>query len=141
MPTFSFLHGSYEESKSSWWKVFILLSDEKKVSLLLYSDSRFNSNKNNFILSASMTKDFRLPSFKVMNVLLILLFISSDTFHLVILFSYFIILFTFRFLLDIVECIFILDFRSLCRSLRRKKIKWKILVNMSIAIVNQAVTS
>ena len=69
-----------------------------------------------------MTKDFRLSSFKVMNVLLILLFISSDTFHLVILFSYFIIiLYTFRFLLDIVECIFIIDFRSLCRYFVEEK--------------------
>ena len=69
-----------------------------------------------------MTKDFRLSSFKVMNVLLILLFISSDTFHLVILFSYFIIiLFTFRFLLDIVEYIFIIDFRSLCRYFVEEK--------------------
>ena len=69
-----------------------------------------------------MAKDFRLSSFKVMNVLLILHFISSDTFHLVILFSYFIIiLLTFRFLLDIVECIFILDFRSLCRYFVEKK--------------------
>ena len=31
------------------------LSDDNKVSLLLYSDSRFDENKNNFILSASIT--------------------------------------------------------------------------------------
>ena len=31
------------------------LSDENKVSLLLYGDSRFDDNKNNFILSASIT--------------------------------------------------------------------------------------
>ena len=31
------------------------LSDDNKVSLLLYGDSRFDDNKNNFILSASIT--------------------------------------------------------------------------------------
>ena len=31
------------------------LSDDNKVSLLLYVDSRFDDNKNNFILSASIT--------------------------------------------------------------------------------------
>ena len=31
------------------------LSDDNKVSLLLYGDSRFNDNKNDFILSASIT--------------------------------------------------------------------------------------
>ena len=34
---------------------FLYLSDDDKVSLLLYSDSRFDDNKNNFILSASIT--------------------------------------------------------------------------------------
>ena len=34
---------------------FSYLSDDNKVSLLLYGDSRFDENKNNFILSASMT--------------------------------------------------------------------------------------
>ena len=34
---------------------FSYLSDDNKVSLLLYGDSRFDDNKNNFILSASMT--------------------------------------------------------------------------------------
>ena len=34
---------------------FSYLSDENKVSLLLYGDSRFDDNKNNFILSASIT--------------------------------------------------------------------------------------
>ena len=34
---------------------FSYLSDDNKVSLLLYSDSRFDDNKNNFILSASIT--------------------------------------------------------------------------------------
>ena len=34
---------------------FSYLSDDNKVSLLLYGDSRFNDNKNNFILSASIT--------------------------------------------------------------------------------------
>ena len=31
------------------------LSDDNKVSLLLYVDSRFDDNKKNFILSASIT--------------------------------------------------------------------------------------
>ena len=31
------------------------LSDDSKVSLLLCTDSRFDDNKNNFTLSASMT--------------------------------------------------------------------------------------
>ena len=31
------------------------LSDDNKVSLLLYVDSRFDDNKNNFILSSSIT--------------------------------------------------------------------------------------
>ena len=34
---------------------FSYLSDDNKVSLLLYGDSRFDDNKNNFILSASIT--------------------------------------------------------------------------------------
>ena len=34
---------------------FSCLSDDNKVSLLLYGDSRFNDNKNDFILSASIT--------------------------------------------------------------------------------------
>ena len=34
---------------------FLYLFDDNKVSLLLYSDSRFDDNKNNFILSASIT--------------------------------------------------------------------------------------
>ena len=34
---------------------FSYLSDDNKVSPLLYSDSRFVDNKNNFILSASIT--------------------------------------------------------------------------------------
>ena len=34
---------------------FSYLSDDNKVSLLLYGDSRFDENKNNFILSASVT--------------------------------------------------------------------------------------
>ena len=36
-------------------KNFSYLSDDNKVSLLLYGDSRFDDNKNNFILSASIT--------------------------------------------------------------------------------------
>ena len=34
---------------------FSYLSDDNKVSLLLYGDSRFDDNKNNFILLASIT--------------------------------------------------------------------------------------
>ena len=34
---------------------FSYLSDDNKVRLLLYGDSRFDENKNNFILSASIT--------------------------------------------------------------------------------------
>ena len=34
---------------------FSYLSDDNKVSLLLYGDSRFDDNKNNFILSGSVT--------------------------------------------------------------------------------------
>ena len=34
---------------------FLYLFDNNKVSILLYDDSRFDENKNNFILSASMT--------------------------------------------------------------------------------------
>ena len=34
---------------------FSYLSEDNKVSLLLYDDSRFDDNKNNFILSASIT--------------------------------------------------------------------------------------
>ena len=36
-------------------KNFSYLSDDNKVSLLLCGDSRFNDNKNNFILSAVIT--------------------------------------------------------------------------------------
>ena len=34
---------------------FSCLSDDNKVSLLLYGDSRFDDNKSNFMLSASLT--------------------------------------------------------------------------------------
>ena len=34
---------------------FSYLSDDNKICLLLYGDSRFDDNKNNFILSASIT--------------------------------------------------------------------------------------
>ena len=34
---------------------FSYLSDDNKVSVLLYCDSRLDDNKNNFILSASIT--------------------------------------------------------------------------------------
>ena len=37
------------------YEIFSCLSDDNKVSLLLYGDSRFDDNKNNFILSASIT--------------------------------------------------------------------------------------
>ena len=33
----------------------LYLFDDNKVSILLYDDSSFDENKNNFILSASMT--------------------------------------------------------------------------------------
>ena len=36
-------------------KKFSYLSDDNKVSPLLYGDSRFDDNKNNFILSAPIT--------------------------------------------------------------------------------------
>ena len=36
-------------------KNFSYLSDDNKLSLLLYGDSRFDDNKNNLILSASIT--------------------------------------------------------------------------------------
>ena len=35
-------------------EIFSYLSDDNKVSLLLYGDSRFDDNNNNFILSASI---------------------------------------------------------------------------------------
>ena len=49
---------------------FSYLSDNNKVSLLLYGESRFDDNKNNLLLSASITyiletSDFRLASFNV----------------------------------------------------------------------------
>ena len=34
---------------------FSYLSDNNKISVFLYDDSRFDDNKNNFILSASIT--------------------------------------------------------------------------------------
>ena len=34
---------------------FSYLYDDNKVSVLLYGDSKFDDNKNNFILSASIT--------------------------------------------------------------------------------------
>ena len=46
---------------------FSYLSDDNKVSLLLYGDSKFDDNKNNFILSALITyvletrKNFDFP--------------------------------------------------------------------------------
>ena len=51
---------------------FSYLSNDSKVNLLLYCDSRFDDNKNNFILSASVTyiletERFRVLSSKVMS--------------------------------------------------------------------------
>ena len=46
---------------------FSYLSDDNKVSLVLYGDSKFDDNKNNFILSALITyvletrKNFDFP--------------------------------------------------------------------------------
>ena len=72
-------------------------------NLLLYGDSRFDDNKNNFILSASMTYNLETERFltslfqsinfmKCINfyfsIIFILIFISSDTFHLVISFYF-----------------------------------------------------
>ena len=113
-------------------KKFSYSSDDNKVSLLLYGDSRFHDKKNNFILSASIiyileTKifDFPLPK-SCLNFHFSLTLI--DTFHfklfwLVILFT---IVFTFSFLVtkyQLGDCwmYFILDFHSLCRSFCRKK--------------------
>ena len=66
------------------------LSDENKVSLLLYGDSRFDGNKSNSILSTTIiileTERFLTSLFQSD----VWIFISSDTFHLVILFSCFI---------------------------------------------------
>ena len=42
---------------------FSYLSDDNKLSLLLYSDSRFDDNKNNFVLSASITYIFETERF------------------------------------------------------------------------------
>ena len=110
---------------------FSYLSDDNKVSLLLYGDSRFDDNKNNLILSASITYILETERFSTslfqsdvfFNFTLILLFISSDTFHLVILF---VILLMFPFLITKYQlgyCWMYLYFRfcSLCISFRRKK--------------------
>ena len=42
---------------------FSYLSDDNKVRLLLYGDSRFDDNKNNFILSASITYILEIERF------------------------------------------------------------------------------
>ena len=42
---------------------FLYLSDDNKVSLLLYDDWRFEDNKNNFILSASVTYTLQTERF------------------------------------------------------------------------------
>ena len=78
---------------------FSYLFDDNKVSLFLYCDSRFHDNQNNFILSASITcvletERFSTSLFQIdvlnfyFSLTLILLFFSSDTFHLVIWFRY-----------------------------------------------------
>ena len=79
---------------------FSYSSKDNIVSLLLYSDSRFDDSKNIFILPASITYilerkifDFPFSEWRInfyFSLTLILFFISSDTFHLVILFCYFI---------------------------------------------------
>ena len=66
---------------------FSYLSDDNKVILLLYSDSRLDDNKNNFVLSASITYILETERCDVwmfecfFSLTLILLFISSDTFN------------------------------------------------------------
>ena len=42
---------------------FSYLSDDNKVSLLLYGDSRFDDNKNSFILAVSITYIFEIERF------------------------------------------------------------------------------
>ena len=46
---------------------FSYLSDDSKVNLLLYRDSRFDDNKNNFILSASSTYILETERFRVLS--------------------------------------------------------------------------
>ena len=82
---------------------FSCLSDDNKVNFLLYGDSRFDENKNNFILSASITiilekERFLTSLFQSMNftncmnfyfsLTLILIFVSNDTFNFFILFYF-----------------------------------------------------
>ena len=76
-------------------KNFSYLSYDNKLSLLLYGDSKSDGNKNNFILSASITYILETEIFDsslskwcmnfYLSLTLILLFTSIDTFHLVIL--------------------------------------------------------
>ena len=56
---------------------FSYLSDDNKVSLLLYGDSRFDDNKNNFILSASITYILETERFSTC---LVILFTTVFTF-------------------------------------------------------------
>ena len=44
---------------------FSYLSDDNKVSLLLYGDARFDNNKNKFILSASITYILETERFSI----------------------------------------------------------------------------
>ena len=74
---------------------FSYLSYHNKLSLLLYGDSKSDGNKNNFILSASITYILETEIFDsslskwymnfYLSLTLILLSTSIDTFHLVIL--------------------------------------------------------
>ena len=50
LPTFSFRMGRMNKVNQID-ESFSYLSDDNKVRLLLYGDSRFDDNKNNFILS------------------------------------------------------------------------------------------
>ena len=61
---------------------FSYLSDDNKVSLLLYGDSRFDDNKNSFILSASITYILETERFSTerFSTFLVILFTTVFTF-------------------------------------------------------------
>ena len=61
---------------------FSYLSDDNKVSLLLYGDSRFDDNKNSFILSASITYILETERFSTerFSTCLVILFTTVFTF-------------------------------------------------------------
>ena len=106
-----------------------------KVSLLFYDDSRFDDIKNEFhLLSLNYIyiRDWKIFDFLLsewcmnfnISIILIVLFISSDSFHLVILFTNYFIYFTFYvslldnkisniFTLDFVHCLEILYKKTL----------------------------